>query len=249
MSERKVLIIEDEELARNILKKYISKYHDFNLVEECTNGFEGLKAIHDHKPDLVFLDIQMPKLTGFEMLEVLDFIPDIIFTTAYDEFAIKAFEYNAIDYLLKPFSQKRFDKAISRALERLEQPFEEKPVKKLIEHVRDSEETLNRVVVKDNTKIQIVPVDEITYIEAQDDYVMIYTQNGRFLKQSTMKYFENHLDNSEFIRIHRAYIVRIDQISRIEPFEKESYVVILRNETQLRASRSGYKRLKEVLKI
>lgn len=241
----KAIIIEDEKLARDLLKNYLTDYDNINVMAECSDGFQGIKAINEHHPDLVFLDIQMPKLTGFEMLELLDYTPDIIFTTAYDEYAIKAFEHNAVDYLLKPFSKERFRNAITKLISQTKQEKKEQNIKNLAEV--EPEEILKRVVVKSRNKINVLPVDTIKYFESQDDYVMIYAENGKFLKQKTMKYFESNLDARQFIRIHRSYIVNVDYIVQLEPYEKDSYVVVLSDKTKLKVSQNGLKNLKEKL--
>lgn len=242
------LIIDDEELARNILKTYLRDYPTIEVIGECANGFEGLKSIQELKPDLIFLDVQMPKITGFEMLELLENRPMIVFSTAYNEFAIRAFELNAVDYLLKPYSRQRFDAAIGKVLERFANRHQEKEnVPQLLEQVQQQTTTLERVVVKTGSKIQVVAVDRIHYLEAQDDYVMLYTDDGKYLKQWTMKYFEDHLNSTQFVRIHRSYIVKIEQIARLEPYEKASYVLILKDKTQLPVSKTGYATLKDAL--
>jgi two-component system, LytTR family, response regulator len=248
MNEAKIrtLIIEDEELARKLLLTYLSEHPDLEIIGECENGFEGVKAINELKPDLIFLDIQMPKITGFEMLELIDHHPEIIFTTAYDQYALKAFEYNAADYLLKPFSNKRLQGALEKVKERLMKPAgHEDIVEKMTNFPRD--EFLDRIVVKDRHKIHIIPADQIRYIESLDDYVLIYTHEGRFMKQKTMHYFESALDPHHFARIHRSYIVRVDQIAQLQQYEKESYIAILHDKTKLKVSKSGYKNLKEML--
>ena len=250
MSEKlQTLIIEDEELARNLLRSYLKDQPDIELIGECENGFDGVKAINEKKPDLVFLDIQMPKITGFEMIELLDFKPQIIFTTAYDQYALKAFELNAVDYLLKPFSKDRMLAAIDKVKHRIQN--NEKNDEKLEElsNFRPGEEFIDRVVVKDRHKIHIITVDKIRYIESLDDYVMIYTYDGRHMKQKTMKYFETNLDPKNFIRIHRSYIVQVDNIAEIQQYEKESYIVILKDKdkTKLKVSKTGYKNIKDVL--
>jgi two-component system LytT family response regulator len=246
MEKIRTIIVEDEELARNLLRSYIKDQQNIELLCECENGFEGVKAINEMKPDLVFLDIQMPKITGFEMLELLEHHPEIIFCTAYDQYALKAFEFNAADYLLKPFSKERLLAAVEKVNERLEKKMEgEDVVEKLNNYPR--EEYLDRVVVKDRHKIHIIPADHIRYIESMDDYVLIYTTEGRFTKQKTMRYFESSLDPHHFARIHRSYIVRIDQIVQLQQYEKESYVAILHDKTKLKVSKSGYKNLKDLL--
>lgn len=248
MKRVKAIIIDDEALARDLVRTYLGDFEQITIVDELPDGFRGLKAINDNHPDIVFLDIQMPKLNGFEMLELLDYTPNIIFTTAYNEFAIKAFEHNAVDYLLKPFSKERFYDAVNRGLERITNSKENSDnVKKLLHHAESENDLLSRVVVKSGNNINVIPVDRIRYFEAQDDYVMIYTQEGRFLKQKTMKFFASHLDPELFCRVHRSYIVRIDNIERLEPYDKDSWVVVLNGGEKLRVSRSGYKELKGVL--
>ena len=244
----KIIIIDDEKLAREIVKTYLRKYENVEIAAECSNGFDALKQINDLKPDLIFLDIQMPKITGFEMLEVLENPPVIIFTTAFDQYALKAFEVNATDYLLKPFSQDRFDEAMQKAIKLLTNKNEyNKKLSELSKALDKKEEFLERVVVKNGQKITIVPADDIKYIEAQDDYTMLYTEKGNFLKQKTMKYFEANLDPKDFIRIHRSYFAKVSFIKQIELFEKESYMVILHDGTKLPVSKSGYQKLKEIL--
>jgi two-component system LytT family response regulator len=245
----KTIIIDDEQLARELIKNYLSEYSSIEVMHECSDGFQGLKAIQELKPDLVFLDVQMPKLTGFEMLELLENPPVIIFTTAYNEYAIKAFEMNAVDYLLKPFSRERFSKAIEKAKEKTgAKENNSAHVKEFVQKVA-SEERTERIVVKTGTKIHVIPVDTLHYIEAQDDYVMLYTKEGKFLKQQTMKHYEATLDNKTFVRIHRSYIVNVHEVMRIEPYEKDSYQVVLKSGVKLPVSRSGYALLKRELEF
>lgn len=242
----KTIIIDDELLARNLIKSYMQGADNVELVGECENGFEGVKMINELKPDLIILDIQMPKITGLEMLELLDHKPEVIFSTAYDQYAIKAFEHNAIDYLLKPFSRERFLEAIKKVSERIiKGDFNSESTSKLSEELRG--DFLDRIVVKDRSKIHIIPVDQVIYIEAMDDYVLIHTDEGRFVKQKRMRYLEEVLNPSEFVRIHRSSIVKVNEIKELQQYEKESYVVILNNKTKLKVSKSGYKKLKEIL--
>lgn len=239
------IIIEDEQPARELVKSYLKSFPDIQLLGEFSDGFSGIKGINELHPDLVFLDIQMPKITGFEMLEILDFMPNIIFTTAYDQFAIKAFEMNAIDYLLKPFSKERFSQAIEKAVDRISKKQDTKEnLKELKKHIQNSTETLERVVVKTGSKIKVIPVEDIVWLESQDDYVMIYTSSGKYLKQETMKHFEEHLDSGKFIRVHRSYIVRLDAIVQLELYEKGSYLAVLNTGAKVKVSDTGYKNLK-----
>ena len=245
----KVIIIEDESPAREIVKTFLKSHSDVELCAEYSDGFSGMKGIKEHNPDLIFLDVQMPKITGFEMLELIDNPPEIIFTTAYDQYAIKAFEMNAVDYLLKPFPKDRFDQALEKAKEKIQtQKTETKAqVKQVIEKIDEKPDNIFRIVVKKSGDIHVIPVEELLYIEAQDDYVMLYTEKGKYLKEKTMKYYESHLDNSQFVRVHRSYIVRVDQVKRLEPYGKSSYLAILGQGQKVNVSLSGYKRLKEVL--
>lgn len=240
-----VIIIDDEPLARSIVKEYLQSFLDIHIVAECNDGFEGMKAILQYEPELIFLDIQMPKINGFEMLELIENPPAVIFTTAFDEFAIKAFELNATDYLLKPFSKERLDKALGKFLN---QPSTQSP-QALIDAAAQSAGQQNRIVVKDGNKIKIIPVNQIHYLEAADDYVKIVTKEGTFLKKRTMSFFETSLALYQFVRIHRSYIVNTQLITRIDPYEKDGHLVLLSTGAKLQASRSGYSRLKEVLGI
>jgi two-component system LytT family response regulator len=242
----KVVIIDDEPLARVIVKEYLQNYPQLEIAQECNDGFEGVKAIQQHQPDLIFLDIQMPKINGFEMLELIEEPPAVIFTTAFDEYAIKAFEAHAIDYLLKPFDQERFDKALTKWKEK-ENSNKEKSTQELLETASHSPAQSQRVVVKNGTKIKIIPVHDIYYLEAADDYVKIHTQEGYFLKNKTMNHFEDVLDKHQFVRGHRSYIVNIQQITRIDPYEKDNHVAILKSGAKVPVSRGGYGKLKAVL--
>lgn len=249
MKKIKSVIIDDEKLAREIIKNYLKDNDKLELLSECSNGFDGIKVINDLKPDLIFLDIQMPKINGFEMLELLDEPPVIIFTTAFDQYALKAFEVSAVDYLLKPFSRERFDEALDKAYLRIKDKSKStSAIKNLIVQNESTTQYLDRIVIKDGPKISIVPAASIKYLEAQDDYVMIYSDEGKFLKQKTMKYFEEHLNPKDFVRIHRSYIASVKRIKKIELLEKETYQVILEDKSSLSVSKSGYDKLKEILR-
>ncbi len=242
MKKYKAIIIEDESLARDLIKNYLVAELDIELVGDYDNGFSGLKAINEIKPDIVFLDVQMPKLTGIELLELLDEFPKIIFTTAYDEYAIKAFELSAVDYLLKPFSKERFVKALNKVRGN------ENNIVELKNHVSETKQ-LDKIVVKSNDKIDIIQLNEIIYFEAQDDYVMIHTKTGKFLKYETMKFLEEHLDASKFIRIHRSFIINVNEMEKIEKFGKDNYQVVLSGKINLNVSRSRYQHLKQFLDL
>lgn len=243
MTKLKAIIIEDEPLARDLIKNFLSLENDIELIGEFDNGFSGLKAINELKPEIVFLDVQMPKLTGIELLELLDEYPKIIFTTAYDEFAIKAFELNAVDYLLKPFSKERFKQALSKAGAKSSNNIEQ-----LKNHVLKST-TINKIVVKSNNNVVVIPINDIIYFESEDDYVMIYTRTGKHLKHVTMKVLEEQLDVSKFVRIHRSYIINVDELTKIEKFGKDNYQVILNGNIKLSVSRSRYQELKQFLNL
>jgi len=240
----RTILIDDEPLARDVVKFYLNDHPEIEVVAECCDGFEGLKAITQHKPDLIFLDIQMPKISGFEMLELVEDKPAVIFTTAFDEFAIKAFEVNAVDYLLKPIDKSRFDSAIKKLPSRLNQAENTEAV---LDAAALSPAQNNRVVVKKDGVIKIIPTADINYLEADDDYVKLSTADGAFYKNKTMAYFEQTLDPGQFIRIHRSYIINLAQVTKIELKEKESYVVLLKSDIWLPVSKTGYIKLKAAL--
>jgi two-component system LytT family response regulator len=242
----KAILIDDEPLARSIVREYLQAYPNIEVVQECNDGFEGVKAIAQHKPDLVFLDIQMPKINGFEMLELIEQPPAVIFTTAFDEYAMKAFESHAVDYLLKPFSKDRFSKALNKWQQQHQQQPVAPPAALLSEEIRQPEER-SRIVVKEGANIRIIPVHEIQYIEAYDDYVKIYTPKEMFLKKKTMSFYEQSLDSAQFVRVHRSYIVQLTQITRIEPLEKDTHIALLKSGARIPLSKSGYTKLKSVL--
>lgn len=241
----KTIIIDDEPLARMVISEYLKPHADITLAAECGDGFEGAKAIQQLQPDLIFLDIQMPKLTGFEMLEILDDMPNVIFTTAFDEFAIKAFEKNAIDYLLKPISKERFEQALTK-FRNTRPSHAAKETAAKVDAFRD-EETLERIVVKNGSQIKIIPVQQVIFLEAYDDYVKIHTKDGMFLKNKTMSSFEKQLDPKQFVRVHRSFIAKVDQLAKIEPMEKESYIATLLTGEKVNISKSGYARLKQII--
>lgn len=243
----KAIIIDDEPLARSLVREYLRGHAFIEVVAECGDGFEGLKAIQEHRPDLVFLDIQMPKINGFEMLELLDPAPAVIFTTAFDEYAIKAFDRHAVDYLLKPFSQERFNKAIDRWKERAGQNAGAAPVSALLENVSESPQQKERIVVKSGSSIIVIPVEDIVYLEAADDFVKIHTRKGTWLKNRTMAHFEKILDGSKYIRVHRSFIVNISEATRLDPYEKDSHVLLLKSGEKIPVSKQGMGRIREVL--
>jgi two-component system LytT family response regulator len=242
----KAIVIDDEPLSREILKSYLIRFPQIGIVEECNDGFEGVKAIQQHQPDLIFLDIQMPKINGFEMLELVSPMPAVIFITAFDEFALKAFEANAIDYLLKPVSEDRFAKAVQKFLDKTNQPAS---TIGLLDAMAQSTAQNNRIVVKTGNKVKIIPVHDVHYLEADDDFVKIVTAEGAFLKNKTMSFYEQTLDPQQFVRVHRSYILHISQITKIEPYQKETHLAVLRNGQQIPISKTGYVKLKAILGI
>ncbi len=242
----RVVIVDDEDLARGILEEYLSAHPDLEVVARCANGFEAVKAVDEHKPDLLFLDIQMPKLNGFEVLELIDKKPDVVFTTAYDQYALRAFEVHAVDYLLKPFSAERLAQALALARRRIDLG-EAEPLAELVEAARRNNKPLERVLVRDGTKVHVIPVVKIDYIEAQDDYVCFKSGGKDYLKQESLANLEELLDGDRFIRIHRSYILNIERLSRIELYAKDSRIAILTDGTRLPVSRVGYTRLKPLL--
>jgi two-component system LytT family response regulator len=240
----KVVIIDDEPLARLIVTEYLQNVKDIEIVAECNDGFEGMKAIAQHQPSLIFLDIQMPKINGFEMLELLPSPPAVIFTTAFDEYAIRAFEANAIDYLLKPFSKERFDLALEKWNAKTSA---KEQLTNFIENTVKQPEERNRIVVKKGSDIRIIPVEEVYFIEAYDDYVKIFLKDSYYLKKKTMNYYEQALDASIFVRVHRSFIINLNQLTKIEALEKNNYIAILKNDTRIPISRNSYARLKSIL--
>ena len=248
MERIRTLIVDDEAPAREIIKHYLKELEHIEVIGECADGFNALKTISAIKPDLVFLDIQMPRLTGIEMLEVMTEKPEIIFTTAYDQFAIRAFELNAVDYLLKPFPKRRFIDAVKKASDKiLSGNGNKEPANLLLAKKPETASPVSRVVVRKGNGISLIPVEQIKYVEAQDDYVMIYHSAGKAMKQETMKFYEDNLPKADFTRLHRSYIVRIEEIKRIEPYGKDTHVAILQGGERIPVSRAGYKHLKEEL--
>lgn len=243
----KALLIDDEPLARDIIREYLQHHPQIEIAQECNDGFEGVKAIMQHQPELIFLDIQMPKISGFEMLELIEQPPAVIFTTAFDEYAIKAFENNAVDYLLKPFSRERFDKAIGKWMEQRNSPAQKSGTESLLQSAATLPQQSRRIVVKIAGRIRIIPIEEVHYLEASDDYVKIHTKDGSFIKNRTMSNFEQLLDVHQFVRCHRSYMVNVQFITRIDPYEKESFLAILRSGEKVPVSKTGYGRLKTVL--
>ena len=251
MQERKIraVIVDDEELARQVLREFLSAHREVEIAAECANGFEAVKTVAEQKPDLVFLDIQMPKLDGFEVLELIGPGTAVVFVTAYDSYAIKAFEVHAVDYLLKPIGAERFEAALTRAKERLAGalPQQTLPPTELAAAARPPSQHLDRIPVRDGTRVFIIPIAKLDYAEAQDDYVALACEGKKHLKQQTISSLEAALDPSRFLRIHRSYIVNLERVARVEPYGRDSHVAVLTNGTQLPVSKSGYARLRAFL--
>jgi len=244
-SKIRAIIVDDEELARQVLREFLASHPEIELVAECANGFEAVKAAAELKPGLIFLDVQMPKLDGFEVLELLGSDAGVIFVTAYDSYAIRAFEVHAVDYLLKPFSAERFDAALARAKDRLGGKMP--PASELAAAARPPAQYLDRIPVRDGTRVFIIPVGKLDYAEAQDDYVALCAEGKKHLKQQTISSLESSLDPSRFMRIHRSYVVNLERVARVEPYGKDTHVAVLTSGVQLPVSRAGYARLRAFL--
>jgi len=240
------IIVDDEELARGLIREMLAKHPDIDVLAECANGFEAVKAAADHKPALLFLDVQMPKLDGFEVLELIGADAAVIFVTAYDTYAMRAFDVHAVDYLLKPFSEERFEAALERARQRIGQKMPDPA--ELAASARPPSQYLERIVIKDGTRVHIIPAAKLDYVEAQDDYVSLHSGGKTYLKLQTISSLEAALDPSRFIRIHRSYIVNLERVVKMEPYTKESRVAVLADGKQLPVSRAGYARLSELLR-
>lgn len=241
----RAIIVDDEELARSVVRELLAPHPEIEIVAECVNGFEAVKAVAEHKPDLLFLDVQMPKLTGFDVLELVGTDLAVIFVTAYDEFAMKAFEVHAVDYLLKPVGKERLEAALERAKARLGEKLPAPA--ELSAAARAPGQYAERLVVKDGTKVTLIPTGKLDFAEAQDDYVALASEGKKHLKQQTIASLEASLNPKEFVRIHRSYIVNLERVARIEPYGKDSRLAILSNGARLPVSRTGYARLRALL--
>ncbi|OLD15985.1 MAG: DNA-binding response regulator [Acidobacteria bacterium 13_1_40CM_3_65_5] len=239
------VIVDDEALARGMLREFLAAHADVEIVAECGNGFEAVKVVAEMRPDLLLLDIQMPKLDGFEVLELIGGDVTVVFVTAYDQYAIRAFEVHAVDYLLKPFSAERLAEALDRARARI--AAKEKVPEGLVSAGRARHTPLERILIRDRADVHVIPVEKIDYLESQDDYVSVKTAGKSFLKEQTLAELETLLDQDVFVRIHRRYILNIARLSKIELAVKDNRIAILADGTKLPISRSGYARLKELL--
>lgn len=243
----KILIVDDEYLAVDLIESFLKDYDFVEQIFKCNNGYDAIKIINEIKPEIVFLDIQMPKLTGIEVIELIERPVEVIFTTAYEEYAIMAFERNATDYLLKPFSKSRFDLSMHKAVENIQIKKNTNDYKKVVETYNSISGGTNRIVVKHGSKIIIIPTNEIVCIEAADDYIVISTESGEYIKNSTMKYFENSLNKNDFVRVHRSAIVNVNKIKEIQPYTKDTYSLLMSNGKRIKTSRQGNSELRRIL--
>jgi two-component system LytT family response regulator len=240
------IIVDDEELARSLIREYLAAYPEITIVAECANGFEAVKAVTELKPDLMFLDIQMPKLSGFEVIELLEEPPAVVFVTAYDQYALKAFEVHAVDYLLKPYGKERFQEALTRAVQRI-RANEPATIKAAAEEARPAGQPAERILIKEGSKVLVIPAEKIDYIEAQDDYISVRAEGKSHLKMQRLSLLETQLDGRRFVRVHRSFILNIERLAKIELYAKDSRTAILKDGTQIPVSRTGYDKLKELL--
>ncbi len=257
----RVLIVDDEEPARRLLREYLAGVPDVVVLGECADGFDAVRKVSDLGPDLLLLDIQMPKLDGFEVLELIDREIPVVFITAYDEYSIRAFEVNAVDYLLKPYTRERLIEAVGRARRRAallpaggsEIPGAGSagaailPETGTARAIRQARQPLERILIRDGAKVHVIPVGSVEYIEAQDDYVLVVTKDQKLLKQETLNEMESSLDQRRFVRIHRSFLLNVDYLAKIEPYTKDTHVAILRSDAKLPVSRTGYERLRRLL--
>ena len=245
--EKKItaLIVDDEDLARLVLRELMQTHPELEVVAESANGFAAVKAVIEHKPDLIFLDVQMPKLSGFDVLELIGTETPVIFVTAYDQYAMRAFEVHAVDYLLKPIGRERFEAALERAKSRLGEKMPPPP--ELAAAARPPKQFLERIVVREGTRVTLIPIGKLDYAEAQDDYVALASEGKKHLKQQTIASLEACLDPDRFVRVHRSYIVNFERVARIEPYGKDSRLAILVDGTRLPVSKTGLGRLKILL--
>jgi two-component system LytT family response regulator len=246
MTPLRIVVADDEDLARSLVREYLKDSLDVQIVAECKNGFEAVKAVTELKPDLLLLDIQMPRLDGFEVLDLVGRETNVIFITAYDQYAIRAFDVHAVDYLLKPFSTERLHEAIDRAMKKIARGESTAPLTLSVE-ARAPGVKPDRILIRDGGDVHVIPLVKIDYVEAQDDYVCYRAEGKRYLKQQTLADVETALDPSRFVRIHRSYILNVDRLAKLELYAKDSHAAILRDGTRLPVSRSGYARLNAMI--
>ena len=247
MKALRAIIADDEELARRILREYLAAESDIEIVGECPNGFEAVKAVNDLRPDILFLDVQMPKLDGFEVLELVDASVAVVFVTAFDQYAMKAFDAAAVDYLLKPFTAERFRASLARVRSRANSVTPSAPPPRDLKLAsRAPGEFLERLVVKEGPRVQVIAVGKLDYAEAQDDYVGLRSEGKTWLKQQTISSLESALDPRRFLRVHRSFLVNLDRIARVEPNTKDTWLAVLRDGSKIPMSRAGYSRFREL---
>lgn len=247
MSNIRAVIVDDEDLARQILLEFLRPEEDIEVVAECSNGFDAVKAVAEHRPDLLFLDVQMPKLDGFEVLELIDKEVAVVFVTAYDQYAMKAFDAAAVDYLLKPFDRERFRAALQRVRRRLGETRQRPRASELKLAAQPPGQHAQRIVIKDGTRVHIIPVAQLDYAEAQDDYVALHSAGKTHLKQQTISGLESALDPARFVRVHRSFLVNLERVTKIEPYTKDTRIAVLADGSQIPVSRAGFMRLKELM--
>jgi len=248
MEKIKALIVDDEELGRKIIREYLESHPEVDVMAECGDAFQALEAVERHKPDLLFLDIQMPEVNGFELLEMLDTVPRIVFSTAYDQYALQAFEINAVDYLLKPYVQSRFDLAVERAVEDIRQErFDNDKIEHLLRHLDSQKTCLDRILVKQSGKIVILHAEDIGWIESVEDYVNLHTSKGSFLVLQAIRRLETRLDPERFIRVHRSYMVNLEAVQELEPWTNGRLKCLMKDGKEVITSRAGAKRLKKLM--
>jgi two-component system, LytTR family, response regulator len=246
----RAIIADDEDLARLLLREYLSTEKDIEIVAECASGFDAVKLVAEHQPALLFLDIQMPKLDGFEVVELIGKDVAVVFVTAYDQYATRAFDASAIDYLLKPFDQERFRTALDRVRQRISsRTLTNLNIDELRKAASPPGQFITRIVVRDGTNLHIIPVNQLDYVEAQDDYIALHTRGKTHLKQQTISHLENSLDPARFVRVHRSFLVNLARVARVEPYTKDSRIAILADGARIPVSRSGYLRLKELMGV
>ena len=242
----RAIVVDDEALSRTMVREYAAAHPDVEIVAECANGFEAVRAVNDLKPDLVFLDVRMPKLDGFEVLELIGADAHVIFVTAYDAYALRAFDVHAVDYLLKPFGADRFAEALDEARSRIARA-ERAPAAALAADAQPAGVRPDRILVRSGSKVDIVPVAAVDYVRARDDYVGIMVRGRELLKQQTLADLERRLDPGRFVRIHRSFILNLDRLARLELSETRRHVAVLTDGTRLPVSRVGYARLNDLL--
>ena len=247
MTPLRAIIADDEELARRVLREYLSLEPGVEIAAECSDGFEAVKAAQELKPDLLFLDIQMPRLDGFEVLELIDRSIAVVFVTAFDQYAVRAFDAAAADYLLKPFTRDRFRTALERACSKRSEQRPAALAHDLRRASRPAGEYLTRIVIRDGSKVHVMPVAKLDYAEAQDDYVALHSEGKTWLKQQTVASLETGLDPRRFLRLHRSWLVNMERIVRIEPNTKDTWLAVLRDGAQVPVSRAGYTRFRELV--